>query len=48
MTELVIAKNNLYKLLIEKSNNETLTLEETDLIFVLSRDKDIQKILSEK
>lgn len=48
MSELILAKVNLYKLLIEKSNKENLTLEETDLIFNLTRDSDIQKILSTK
>ena len=48
MSELILTKIKLYHLLIEKSNKENLTLEETDLIFNLTRDADIQKVLSTK
>jgi hypothetical protein len=48
MTDLILTKIKLYQLLIEKSNQENLTLDETDLIFILSRDAEIQKILSKK
>lgn len=46
-TELLVAKKKIYSLLVNKSNDE-LTNAELDLMFVLSRDTQIQAYLQQK